>query len=176
MVRKVGIELISIYGPTGYVVWCLNGGNGQDGVSGSEMMARRGSVEWVLGSRSRTLFLLSASAWGEDHQVAGRFGATACDDQVDPSHTPLMLEDGPVRQQQSPCECSHRGLSGGQHVFLLKTGVMRLPLRCGSKGVLTVRTLPLGLTSSPQYSQSIRVSIKSSMIMSPSIVMTDSFA
>ena len=85
---------------------------------------------------------------------------------------------GPVRQQHSPRKCSQRGLPGGQHVFLVKSGVMRLALRRGSceKGVLTVRTLPLGLTSSPQYSQSVSVSMKSSIIMSPSIVMTDSFA
>ena len=83
---------------------------------------------------------------------------------------------GPVRQQQSPRECSQRGLPGGQHVFLVKSGVVRLALRRGSgaNGVLTVRNLPLGLTSSPQYSQSVRVSMKSSVIISPSIVMTDS--
>ena len=61
-------------------------------VSGSVMAARRGFVEWVLGSRSRALILFSAPAWGGDLQVAGRFGAAACDDQDDPSLTPLMLE------------------------------------------------------------------------------------
>ena len=85
------------------------------------------------------------------------------------------LARGPVRQQHSPHECSQRGLPGGQHVFLLKSGVTYLALRRGSsaKGVLTVRTRPLGLTSSPQYSHSVSVSMKSSVIISPSIVMTD---
>ena len=64
------------------------------GVSGSVMAARRGFVEWVLGSRSRALILFSASAWGGDLQVAGRFRAAACHDQDCPSHTPVSLEVG----------------------------------------------------------------------------------
>ena len=39
-----------------------------------------------------------------------------------------------------------------------------------------VLILPFGLTSSPQYSQIISVSMKSSMIISPSIVITDNRA
>ena len=82
---------------------------------------------------------------------------------------------GPVGQQHSPRECSRLGMLGGQHVYVLKSGVMRVSRRRGSR-VHTVLILPFGLTSSPQYSQIISVSMKSSMIISPSIVITDNRA